>query len=661
MSEPPPTSESLLEQALAHHRAGRLQEAERGYIQILACSPGYPQALHYLGVIAIQAGQPQAAIPLLNQALRALPHPEVMNNLAEAFRMAGQYGPALELLRRAVHLAPRFAEARANLALVLAHLNRADEALAESMLARQLNAAIASAWYAAGLAHHQMRQLDQAIDAYAQTLRVQPGHVQALVEGGAALQERGSIDQAIQWLRKATEAAPGHAKAFSMLGNALAEKQQWDAATAAARRGTELNPQAPQTHLILARILSNSGSSREAETSARKAMEQAPGDVSVMQTLANILDDQLRLDEAVEAMEAAARRAPDAVPLLASLGRLYSRAGRDEDAFRTLRRALELNPNYLDAHGHLALALLNSGDLKAGFQEYEWRWRLDSFTTKPREFDRPMWTGSDPAGRTILVHSEQGFGDVIQFARYLPMLAGIGAKVIVEAPAMGLLELLREMRCVSQVVPLGMKFPDFDLHLPLLSLPRAFGTTLETIPNPVPYLRPDPTRVADWKSRIDQLAEKSFRVGIVWGGNKKPDRRRSIPLQEMSPLFQIPRVQYFSLQKGDPLKELESAPANWPIINLSEDIKTFADTAAAMLAMDLVITIDTSTAHLAGAIGAKTWTLLPWLADWRWLRGREDSPWYSTMRLYRQSQPDNWTAVVRRLADNLHELASHGA
>ena len=274
-----------------------------------------------------------------------------------------------------------------------------------------------------------------------------------------------------------------------------------------------------------------------------------------------------------------------------------------------------------------------------------------------------MWNGSDPAGRTILVHVEQAYGDTIQFVRYVPMLAARGARVILETfgPLKSLLE--QSQLPSTRIVVNGEQLPAFDVHIPLLSLPRIFGTTLDTIPATVPYLSVSPDEVSRWRDRIFSSAPdaKALKVGLVWAGNAKPYPNRTCPPEYLSRLSEIGEVAYFSVQKGDDADPARSPPRDLPTIDLSVDLNDFSDTAAAMLNLDLIISIDTVTAHLAGALGRPTWTLLPRVADWRWLLDREDSPWYPTMRLYRQTTAGDWAGVIARVVRDLSQLASRHA
>lgn len=290
-----------------------------------------------------------------------------------------------------------------------------------------------------------------------------------------------------------------------------------------------------------------------------------------------------------------------------------------------------------------------AGELEEGFAEYEWRWKGGVPGLKDRKFSQPRWDGGPLEGRTLLLHAEQGFGDTLQFIRLAAEIANPGGKVILEVPR-ALLEIARTAPGIDVIVAAGDSLPSFNVHLPLMSLPHVLRTRLQTLPVRVPYLKPDKSRVATWRHRLDP--GRGLKIGVVWAGNHRHthDRHRSIPSAILLPALAMTGVQLYSLQKeprsGD--REVIDGLADC-ITDLSSLLRDFNETAAVLMALDLVITVDTSVAHLAGALGRPVWTLLPFALDWRWMLEREDSPWYPTMRLFRQSQPGEWCSVVARV------------
>jgi tetratricopeptide (TPR) repeat protein len=361
----------------------------------------------------------------------------------------------------------------------------------------------------------------------------------------------------------------------------------------------------------------------EGSDAERAALRLQGGPSEAYMALGLTLREQRRLGEAADVLQDGVRQAPDDALL----------------------------------HFNHALVLLEAGRYAEGFAEYEWRWRLPEFQARRTDFGRPAWDGGDPRGRTILVHTEQGLGTNVQFIRYAPLVAARGGKVVLLCPP-GLAPLLQTVEGVAAVIPNGQPLPPFDLHAPMASLPRLLGTTFDTIPARVPYLAADPARVATWRERLAADGPTGFRVGLIWAGNQKPDPARTCPLSAFAPLARMTGVQFYSLQKGDTAVEARRPPEGLALLDLSDALHDFADTAAAIANMDLIISVDTSVAHVAGALGKPVWTLLPYLADWRWGVDRADSPWYPTMRLLRQAKQGEWAGVLEGVAGDLRARVS---
>lgn len=378
---------------------------------------------------------------------------------------------------------------------------------------------------------------------------------------------------------------------------------------------------------------------------------------------AGVPDFHFNLGVALQALErhadaaAVYRRAlalvPQHVGALTNLGRALQKQAQPQEAIACFERALTLKPDLPEAHWGLATQRLLLGDFAQGWQEYEHRWTLSENQGLRREFAAPRWDGGDIAGRTLLLHAEQGVGDTLQFVRYAPLLARRGAHVIVLCQPT-LKRLLMEMDDIS-VVADGEPLPEFDLHLPLMSLPRVFGTAPATIPADAPYLRADPVDVRAWSRKLDD--KNHFKIGLVWAGNRRHlnDRNRSCTLEALAPLAAVSGIRLYSLQKGEAAAEIRNAPANMGLVDLNDELVDFADTAAVITCLDLVITVDTAVAHLAGALARPAWLLLPFAPDWRWMLTREDSPWYPSLRLFRQSQAGDWDSVLTAVITALRQ------
>ena len=386
----------------------------------------------------------------------------------------------------------------------------------------------------------------------------------------------------------------------------------------------------------------------------RKATAINPHSAAACWHMGIALADLRRPEEAVASFDRALELQPDYVEALVNRGNLLQELRRPEDALRSFSRAVELRPGFAIAHYNEGLCRLQIGDFENGWRAHEWRMQVEQLDKAKRDFKPPLWLGEEPLlGKTILLHAEQGLGDTIQFCRYARLVASQGATVLMEVQPW-LKSLLTQVEGVNRLFVFGETLPAFDCHCPLLSLPLAFKTTLESIPPDVPYLGSDPIAVSKWRSKLSNPTLP--RVGLVWSGatTHRNDHNRSIPLANFAWLVSD-RVQLVSLQKEVRAADKLVLDERKDIQYLGDDLDDFTDTAALVELMDLVITVDTVVAHLAGAMGKPVWILLPFNPDWRWLLEREDSPWYPTARLFRQPAPGDWNSVIARLKSELDE------
>jgi tetratricopeptide (TPR) repeat protein len=485
-------------------------------------------------------------------------------------------------------------------------------------------------------------------------LEAQPNLPEAVHLLGVIAHQNGKVGEAIEHVRRATQIAPQVALYHANLGEMLRLTGKPKQAAEEARRALEIEP-------AMAAALSNLGVAlyelKDYEGSAqahRKAVAAKPDFAQAHSNLGNALHALKRFDEAVVSYRRAIELAPNFADGWSNLGTTLHHSGRYDEAIAALRRAIALDPNQANAHSGLGILLLMRGDMAEGWEEYEWRLKSTEVRL-PYHPQRP-WQGESLKGRRIYIHAEQGFGDTIQFTRYVPLLAARGAAVTFRVQQ-GLAGLFRQSLPGIEVLgDRGAPAVIADCECALLSLPRLFGTRLETIPAIVPYLRADEKEAAQWRARFAKLG--GFKVGIVWAGNPEHvnDMRRSIPLDDLASVFAVPGVSFVSLQVGPRASELEKR-RDLKIADVSSDLVGFAQTAAAMEALDLVITIDSSVAHLAGALAKPTWLFMPWVSDWRWLLGREDNPWYPSMRLFRQLEGQSWREIAARVASELAKAA----
>ena len=426
-----------------------------------------------------------------------------------------------------------------------------------------------------------------------------------------------------------------------------------DKAARLCRKVLAVQPDNAFAHNLHAVLAHQAGNTMEAVTRLEQAIRLNAGVPDFHFNLGVALQALERHADAAAAYRRALALAPQHVGALTNLGRALQKQAQPQEAVACFERALTLKPDLPEAHWGLATQRLLLGDFTRGWEEYEHRWTLPENQGLRREFAAPRWDGGDIAGRTILLHAEQGIGDTLQFVRYAPLLARRGAHVIVlcQPP---LKRLLMEMDDVS-VIADGEPLPEFDLQLPLMSLPRRFGTALATIPADVPYLRADPVDVRTWSKKLD--GKNHFKIGLVWAGNRRHlnDHNRSCTLEALAPLADVSGIRLYSLQKGEATAGIRSASANMELVDLNDELVDFADTAAVITCLDLVITVDTAVAHLAGALARPAWLLLPFAPDWRWMLAREDSPWYPSLRLFRQNQAGDWDSVLTAVIHALRQ------
>jgi Flp pilus assembly protein TadD len=458
-------------------------------------------------------------------------------------------------------------------------------------------------------------------------------------------------------MQQALAIKPDFVEAHDNLGHAYRAAGRLDDATASIGRALQLQPNFAPAHKNLGVVLIEQGKFDEAVASCQRAIDLNPGDAEAYTNLGGALWNQGRLDEAVTSLTRAIQLRPDLADAHSNLGTVRRTQGRALEAITSFEQTLRLEPNHVDAHWNLSMALLASGDFERGWREYEWRWKRREMP--PRLFPQPRWDGSSLEGRTILLCSEQGLGDMIQFIRYAAVLKEQGARVLVSCQK-PLLGLFADCPGIDQVCARNEEPAGFDVWSPLLSVPGLVGTTLETIPATVPYLFARPERVEHWRRYLSRL--DAFKVGICWQGSQvyRADRYRSIPLTEFAPLAALEGVHLFSLQKGTGVDQLREVDLGVPVLDFGGTLDArspFVDTAAVIRNLDLVISADTAIAHLAGALGVPVWTAIPMIrTEWRWLLDREDTPWYPTMRLFRQSAPNDWSAVFARMAGELRAL-----
>jgi tetratricopeptide (TPR) repeat protein len=512
-----------------------------------------------------------------------------------------------------------------------------------------------------GLHHHLAGRLADAEYLYRAFLAVDPNNADGLHLLGVLAHQTGRTQLAVELIRAAIAVNPGVAGYHCNLGVALGALGHLTEAIEAYQAAVERQPDLAEAVTNMGALFAELGRLDEALALHHRAIDLSPDLAVARNNMGNVRLQQGHLDDAVGCFRSAARCSPDSLEAHCNLGVTLQLQGRMDEAIAAYRTALDLRRDHPEAHFFLATALLASGDLAAGWQEFEWRCRTKEGIAAHRQTaSLPQWRGEAAAGRTLVIHAEGGLGDTIQFCRYAKLAAARGLRVVlaIQPP---LIRLLQTLDAVDLVVAGAWEPDGCDLYCPMLSLPFALGTTLANIPSAASYLHADAAQAEAWRARLADTAPDCLRVGLVWAGNPRSDnpglaavdRKRSLAPERLAPLFDVPGLHVFSLQKDGP-----RAPEDFPLADYMDEMEDFADTASLIANLDLVISVDTSVAHLAAALGKPVWLLERFDSCWRWLVGRRDSPWYPTIRLYRQPHPGHWDQVVTEVTRDLHRLAA---
>jgi tetratricopeptide (TPR) repeat protein len=609
----------MLGAALQHHQAGRLAEAERIYRQILAADARNPDGLHLLGMIVHADGRNDAAVEMISEAIainQSVPH--YHSNLGTILQAQGKLEEALACFERALALKPDLAEVHSNYGNILQAQGKLDEAAARQERALALKPDCAEAYFNLGNIRKAQGNLDEAVNCYEQALALKPALVTAQTNLGSVLYTQGKLDEAIVWLERALALRPNYAEAHSNLGSVLQAHHKLDEAVACYERALALKPDR-------AEVLSNLGTALHAQD---------------------------KLDEAVACYERALAVKPDFAEAHHNLGCVLYSLGDVDEALSRHQKALSLQPHYPQARFAESLAQLAKGDFAIGWHNYESRWTTNDHDTPMRAYPQPLWKGEKLASGKLLIWGEQGIGDEIMFAGLIPDVIRTGNRCVLDCIARLNPLLARSFPEIEVVSGLGdATRADIAAHLPAGSLPALFRTSYAAFgATTSPYLFADSVQRARFRT---SYADGRRLVGLAWHtNNRKTGRSRSMDLALFAPLFARPDIRWISLQYGDhEALEAQARAAGAPIlidhfVDQYRDMDVFA---AQIAALDLVITIDNSTAHLAGALGIPVWLLLPYAADWRWTQAGEASSWYPSMRVFRQPKRRDWQAVVERV------------
>lgn len=650
-----PAGAALLK-AVALHQKGLLREAKAIYEAILKEQPRHADVLHLMGVVAYQTKEFLLAADLIGKAVELNSgNPTFYCNLGNALVELQRAEEAIASYNRAIALKSDYAEAYFNRGNAQRKLKQLEAAIASYNNAIAIKSDFALAHYNLGNVLKESGRFHEALTSYDKAIRLKPDYAEAYSNRGNTLKELKRLDAAIASYDQAIALNPHYADAYSNRGIALQEQKQHEAAIASYSLAIAIQPANAAAYL-------NRGIAHKELKQFEAAMSDYDRAIAIEPDFAEAyLNRGIAFRESGSAKHAVACYGqaisirPDYAEAYSNRGNALMSLNQLDEALANYDRAIALMPDYADAYWNKALALLLIGDYARGWPLYEWRWKTEDGSKFLRTYEQPLWLGSESLeGKTILLHSEQGFGDTIQFCRYAKLVAELGAAVLmgVQQPLIGLLRQMDGIELVAE----GSELPDFDYHCPLLSLPLAFKTNLATIPSRQAYLHSDPRRLEIWSDRLGKKTK--LRIGLVWSGSleHKNDHNRSMPLSALLPRLSSD-YELVSLQRD--VRDIDQATlvAHPAIRHFGSELADFTDTAALCELMDVVISVDTSVAHLSAAMGKRTWLLLPFAPDWRWLLSREDSPWYASVRIFRQSQYGEWQDVLEQVSTNLALLA----
>jgi tetratricopeptide (TPR) repeat protein len=682
--------QEALDLAVQHHQAGRLREAEGIYRQILNAEPNSAHALHLLGVLASQMGQGEVALNYIRRAITLNPtaaqyhaslgaalatlgrtqeaieiynralvlQPDLLDahvNLGSALMKMGKFQQAVESLQSAVKIGPQNFKLLDSLGSALSQAGHQEEAVEVLKKAIALRPDFAPTHLTLGNAQMKLGHVTEAIAEYRTALATRPEYPEAMRNLSGLLSQGGSVDEAIDLARRSISLQPESSHAWCNLGSALHRQNRYDEAADALSRAIALDPRFPQAYSELGEVLLKMKSPAKAIDAFNQSLAISPN-ASLHYRIAIALLQERKPEEAIAACLKAESLGFADQNLFNTLGTIHHQLGQINKAIEYFQKAIAIQPDFPLAQWNLGLLHLLKGEFPQGWQGYESRWKANNILLPARYSVERIWDGGDLNGRRILIDCEQGFGDCIQFIRFIPLIAQRGGKPIVTAfPE--LRRLLRTVPCLDEIICPPEEIPAFDLQSPLASLPGLFETTLQNIPANIPYIFADPVLAERWKPRIPQ--DGRVKIGLVW--SSKPESKdhatHSPGIAQFAPLGAVPGTWFCSLQKGPAAAETVSPPEGLQITDWTAELQDFADTASLIANLDLIICCDSAVAHLAAAMGKPTWLLLPFVPDWRWLLDRDDSPWYPTMRLFRQPNPGDWQSPIRQVSRELRKLA----
>lgn len=649
--------QQAMELATRHYSANQWLEAESVFRQILRAVPTHHHATQLLAVTLFQQNRRDEAIQMINRAIAMQPDSaDALVNRGVMLMALGDMDRAILDYRRAVELQPNNPAALDNLGCALRALGKLDESIEAHQQSTQLMPKSLNCWNNLGISLQLKGRFVEAADAFEHMLQLSPDQPEALENLGNVRRAQHRLDESISCLRRANELRPKSNETLVNLAASLIEADFLDEAIADLREALLSHPESSQAHHNLGLAFRKKGELEEAANEYQLALQQRPVFPNAWRDFGQALQLLGRTEEAVAAYQKAIDQKPDYAEAHSSLGTALTELQQLSPAIESFERAVDLAPDYALAHFNLGQARLTVGEWESGWAEQEWRWKAPELEIARPIVRFPQWSGEPLAGKRILLFGEQGFGDVIQCARYVHHVVERGGRVVllVQPP---LRRLLSRLPGIEDCLIHGMQGGEFDFECPLFSLPHVLKMPDPASAAKTPYLSVDPELAEKWAKILKNDGDR-LQVGLVWAGRAghRNDRNRSIGLGRLRDLLNVKNVVFHSLQTGDPTSQLTELGLGSTLKELGSQLTDFAETAAAIDQLDLVITVDTAAAHLAGALSKPVWVLLPFFSDWRYMLNRSDNPWYPTMRLFRQPRPGDWSEPLARVAGELTNL-----
>ena len=647
-----------LEEAIALHQDGQVRQAEQIYQQILRINSQDAEALHLLGVVALQAKKYEVAVKLITQATKVdSEQSSFFNNLSVALIKQGKLEEAVQACQQAIKLQPDDVETHYNLGIALQKLDKLEQALKVYQKAIKIQPGNAEIYNNLGVILWKQGKLDESIQAYQNAIEIQPNYAEPYNNLGNVSRERGKLDESIQAYRNAIEIQPNYADAYNNLGNALQEQGKLDESIQAHQNAIEIQPDFAGYYSNLGNVLQEQGKLDESIQAHQNAIEIQPNYAGPHNNLGNALREQGKLDESIQAYQNAIEIQPDFTEPHNNLGNALREQGKLNESIQAYQNAIEIQPNYAEPHNNLGQTLLLKGDLHQGWKEYEWRWQCKDFSSEIRYFPQVLWNGSDLNGKSILVWTEQGVGDQIMFASMLDDLLQMEAKVITDCD-IRLIPLFKRAFPKIQIFPRDnppvqqLLDTNIDYQIPIGSLGRWLRSNQNDFKRKnQSYLQTCPEKTSKLKTKYKKLAGNKPLIGISWkSGNQNFGEAKSTSLKFWTSILSRQDCFFINLQYGNVKQEVEEhiSNKNDTSIYLDNDIdplENLDDFAAQIATLDLVISTSNATVHMAGALGEKVWNLLRYMPSWRGMLNKRDTLWYPSMKLFRQNRIGDWLST----------------